>query len=362
MKKFFITIFILSITISVFLSFSLYAGNEDRTGEAGAPELLINPWARSSGWGSVNTGSVQGLEAIFGNIAGLAFTKHTEVVFSHAVYLQGSAISINSFGFSQKAGKGGVIALAVMAMNCGEIPVTTVLNPDGNGGLGTFTPNFMNINLAYAKAFSNSIYGGINVKIIYDAISNISCQGLAIDAGIQYVTGENDNIRFGIALKNWGTDLKYNGTGLTFQTLIPNGISTSESTVSERASNSQLPSLVNIGASYDFIISAKHTLTAAANFTSNSFTKDQYTLGLEYGFYKCLYLRAGFTYEQGLFNAYDANNAVGTKTTPYTGPSAGFSVDVPLNKEKGTKFSFDYSYRATDPFQGTHCFGARICL
>ena len=28
----------------------LKAGNPDRAGQAGASELLINPWARSSGW------------------------------------------------------------------------------------------------------------------------------------------------------------------------------------------------------------------------------------------------------------------------------------------------------------------------
>ena len=27
-----------------------YAGNEDRIGQAGSTELLINPFARSSGW------------------------------------------------------------------------------------------------------------------------------------------------------------------------------------------------------------------------------------------------------------------------------------------------------------------------
>ncbi len=37
------------------------AGNKDRTGQAGAGELLINPWARSSGWGGVNTANSRGL-------------------------------------------------------------------------------------------------------------------------------------------------------------------------------------------------------------------------------------------------------------------------------------------------------------
>ena len=48
------------------------AGNEDRAGSAGATELLINPWARSSGWGSAGVSSVKGLEATFLNVAGLA--------------------------------------------------------------------------------------------------------------------------------------------------------------------------------------------------------------------------------------------------------------------------------------------------
>jgi hypothetical protein len=46
-------------TIAVFLPVNeMWAGNKDRAGEAGASELLINPWARSSGWGGANTASV----------------------------------------------------------------------------------------------------------------------------------------------------------------------------------------------------------------------------------------------------------------------------------------------------------------
>ena len=59
---------------------SVFAGNKDRSGQAGASELLINPWARSSGWGNVSTANVQGLEAMFINVAGLAFANRTELV------------------------------------------------------------------------------------------------------------------------------------------------------------------------------------------------------------------------------------------------------------------------------------------
>ena len=49
---------------------NLFAGNPDRVGSAGASQLLINPWARSSGMGGSNIASVKGLESLYGNVAG----------------------------------------------------------------------------------------------------------------------------------------------------------------------------------------------------------------------------------------------------------------------------------------------------
>ncbi len=171
------------------------AGNKDRTGQAGASELLINPWARSSGWGGVNVAHVKGLEGLFTNVAGTAHTKATELIFSHTQWLKGSEIDINTFGLTQKVGATGVIGLGIMSMSFGDIPITTTDLPEG--GIGNFSPSYMNINISYAKAFSNSIYGGINIKLVSEGISNVSAQGVAVDAGIQYVTGEKENIRFG---------------------------------------------------------------------------------------------------------------------------------------------------------------------
>ena len=36
-------------------TYQAFAGNKDRSGQAGGAELIINPWARSTGWGSVGT-------------------------------------------------------------------------------------------------------------------------------------------------------------------------------------------------------------------------------------------------------------------------------------------------------------------
>jgi hypothetical protein len=340
------------IMILIFPSYRLKAGNEDRSGQAGASELLINPWARSSGWGNANSACIRGLESIYLNVAGTAFTGKTEMIFSRTNWLQGSGVKINNFGLTQKVSETGVISLTVMSMSFGDIQITTVNLPEG--GIGTFSPNLMNIGLSYAKAFSNSIYGGMTFKIISESISNVSAQGVALDAGIQYVTGEKENIKFGIALKNWGPRMRYRGDGLSFRGIIP-GNEDNQFTVEQRSADFELPSLVNIGAAYDFHIGENHRITLAGTFTSNSFTKDQYIIGLEYGLKSYLMIRGGYAYEKGITNKAD-------RTTAYTGPCGGFTVEIPLNKDKKSSFGIDYSYRASDPFQGTHSIGIRINL
>ncbi len=338
------------------LTNSVMAGNPERAGQAGATELLINPWARSSGWADANSGSIRGLESIFLNVAGAAFTKNTEVIFSSTDYLQGSGIRINAFGLSQRINESSVIGLGIMSMNFGDIPVTTTSQPDG--GLGTYNPEYLNMNLFYAKAFSNSIYGGINVKLVNESISNVSASGIAFDAGIQYVTGNNndkDNIKFGISLRNVGAPLTFTGDGLSFRAnLTPNGLQPYGLTVSNRSQDFEMPSLINIGASYDIKFLAANRLTIAAAFTSNSFSNDQFHLGLEYGFKTYFMLRGGFTYENNIFDST-------LRTTSSTGPTAGFTVEIPFGKS-GKTFGIDYSYRATDPFSGTHSLGARFNL
>jgi len=335
------------ITVLLLSALNSSAGNKDRSGQAGASELLINPWARSSGWGGVNTANAMGLEATYSNVAGVAFTNKTELMFAYTRWFEGSGINISAFGFSQKVGSLGVIGMTIFSMGFGEIERTTVNQPEG--GIGTYSPKLMNIGLFYSRAFSNSIYGGVCVKIISESTDDITGTGVAIDAGIQYVTGKTDNIRFGISLKNIGPTMKFSGDGLSFRNTV-NGY---QATVEQRSADFELPSLLNIGASYDFKFT-NHRLTIAGNFRANAFTKDEYTLGLEYAFKTYLMLRSSYTYEDGMFSK---NN----RTTAYLGPAAGITIQAPLNK-KGSAFSIDYSYRFSKPYKGTHTIGARINL
>ena len=333
------------------ISITLFAQTEgdERTGQAGAFELLINPWAQSSGMAGANTASSRGLESSFLNVAGLTGIEGTELIIANASWF--ADISINAFGFGQKIGDTGVMSLAIMSLDFGDIERTTYQNPDG--GIGSFSPQFMNIALSYAKKFTYNMSAGLTMKMISQSAAELSANGVALDAGVHYETGRRGEAKFGITLKNIGPRMEFNGDG---DDITVNGLNGYDMTMEIRSASFELPSLLNIGGSYDFyLMNDVLRITCSETFVSNSFSKDQFLTGLEISWKEMVTLRGGYGYESGILDEYDNG-----RTTAFTGVSAGFSVELPLSDD--TNFGLDYSYRPADPLQSVHTFGARIVL
>lgn len=344
---------VLIIGVAMISSFSVNAGNEDRVGSAGASHLLINPWARSSAFGDAGIASVNGLEASFMNIAGLAFTEKTQIQMNYSNWMGSAGIALNSAGIAQRISEDAVFAVSIQSLNYGDIPITTVENPEGN--IGTFSPRASVFNVGYARSFSSSIYGGINFKVVSENISNLKSSGIAIDAGIRYVTGEQDQIKFGITLKNVGPVMRYKGDGLAQQIdYLSTGVT---ATLEERSATFELPSLLSVGGSYDFIFDETSKLNLSFGFTANSFSSDQYRIGLNYGMAQekvAFNFRAGFVYEENLFNVENRSNA-------FSGPTAGFSVDALVGENKSA-LGIEYAARFAGVFGIIHTIGATIAL
>lgn len=344
------------VAIVMLLSYqSVWAGNDKRRGTAGATELLINPWARSTGWGSASVANVRGIDAFYSNIAGLSFISKMEVSYSNTMLYGGksglnSGATLNAFGLGMRVFDKGVLGLGIMTMGFGDIDVTTTNSPEPING--TFSPTFMNINVAYAHSFTLSIHGGVNIKIINETTDNISGSAFAVDAGIQYVTGADDELKFGISLKNWGPSYSFGGTGMSFQ--FPNDAQ-NDMTAEYRSDEMELPTCLNIGVSYDFLFETwNQKVTLAAAFTSNAFLKDNFAVGVEYGLLDMFNLRCGYVYQTDIFSE-------SARTTAFQGLTAGASLNVPLHKkgeESNSGLSIDYSFRQGYNLKGTHSIGA----
>ncbi len=341
------------------VSMFAFAGNKDRTGQAGATELLVNPWGQGTGLFGMNVSGVKGLEAMKCNVAGMAFTDNMEIGVSHTIYLAGSQVGVNNIGLSKKLGNVGAIGVNIMSMNFGSIAITDDNNPEG--GVGDFKPAFYNIELGYAKDFSNSIHAGVGVTLVTEQITDAKATGAAFEAGVQYVTGKRDNFHFGITLRNIGTNMRFSGPGFSINGDAPENANyqLNRSIPSEKF---EMPTYLAMGASYDFFLDEnhlngendkpKHRLSVLVNFTSNSFINDYIGGGLEYSFKDMLMLRGGYRYEKGI----GGDNSV----TMYTGICAGATIQHGIG-DSGPIFALDYSYRPTQhPANGVHTISLRL--
>lgn len=333
------------------------AGNPDRVGQAGGTELLINPWAQPAGWGGANTAGITGVSAMSFNVAGLVGAPGTQFAFSTTSWLTGSDIFVNSLGFTSPLGEASAIGFNLVAFDFGDIEVTTANSPEGTGR--TYSPQYFNISTSFARKFSNSIRGGVLLRFITEATTGVRASGIALDAGIQYVTGPYDNFRFGVSLMNVGTPMSFDGDALSLRGQIEN--SDQSRTLRSLSAQTELPSALNIGVTYSFLfdndsvnaVSVKHKLTPAATFTSNAFSSDVVTGGLEYTFRGIVAVRAGYSQ---LINL----PADEVRGWTFTGPSAGASLTLPFGEDGEKSLSVDYAYRDTRTFGGNHSFGLRL--
>ena len=332
--------------ISAFMvsAFAVMAGNPDRQGEAGASELLLNPWARSAGIHSMSTASVSGIEAMRINVAGLGRMNSGEFMLSNTRLYEGSTLGMNTLGFATKVGESSAFGVTLTAMDFGDIDVTTEEQPEGTGG--TYSPSFFQLGLGYAYTYENKISVGLLVRGVSESLPSASAFGIAIDAGVQYVSGAKDNFKLGISLRNTGSSMEFGGEGLSFQTTAPDDNGNPYTlTVDSRSEDFELPSMLNIGLSYDFYISEENFVRAIGNFTSNAFSTDQMGVGAEFYFRNLVIIRGGYRHDLDVLE--------GQKNL-YTGIAGGVSLMIPTKKDSDRKFVIDYAYRTSNPFNGTH--------
>jgi hypothetical protein len=352
-----------------------WAGNPERAGQAGATQLLINPYARSSGIGGLNISNCYGIESQIINPAGLALTRRTEFVFSHTRWLVGSDIAINAFGFAQGFRNGSTLGIGVVAFDLGQFERTTIDNPDG--GLGYFSPTMLNISLSYAKIFADDrIYVGATVKLIHESIPDAAASGIAVDAGVQY-RDRSGNFSLGVALRNVGPQMRYRGEGLSVRTNLSGAGGSYTNAVHIPAAGFEIPSVLLIGASYrigigegeetksrevsasggqeqkDYLFS----IIPSLGFYAHSFQNNQLGAGVELRYKNYFMVRGAYLWEKDITNKEKAQNA-------FNGLNLGATVEIPFKtgENRYSTFGIDYSYRPTYFFNGTHSIGARLYI
>ena len=318
-----------------------------RTGTAAATELLIPVGGRDMAMGGSSLATTSGVEAMYWNPAGLGRMKTSaEGMFSSMTYLADIGVSYGAVAAT--FGTFGTVGLSVKSLSFGDVPLTTNDDPENIGGR-FFTPAYVTVGLSYARSLTDAVSFGGTLKIVSEQMDRASASTFALDFGIQYagllgVRGVN----FGLALKNIGPGMKYDGAGLYRNAISTDGYRASQKYKGE-ASTSELPSLIEMGLSYAGTASDNMLWTVNGSFVSNNLYLDEYRLGGEVGMHLesvWLFGRAGTS----LVPQAETNSNI-------FGPSIGVGLTYAASE---IGIAVDYTYRQVDFFDSNNVFSIRL--
>ena len=330
----------LVVALVVLFPVRAFAGRGDKVGSSSGTQLLIPVGARSVGLGSSTIATVAGSEAIYWNPAGLARAERGAGIFvSHMAYV--ADITVDYLALSTRMAGLGDVALAVKSLSIGKIPVTTEDQPDGTGE--TTSPTFMVIGGTFSRRMSDQIAIGVTANLLIEKMGEVSANGISFTGGIQYLgLGGVEGLDFGVAVRNVGPQVKYEGDGLLRSGQLTD-ITRPDALYKVEAASADLPSTIEIGLGYTRHLSDWSQATFTGMFQNNNFADDEYRFGLEYAYRDLLFIRGGFA----------LSSATGGDQEYVYGASAGAGVKTTL---QGVLISVDYGYREVKYLRGNHVF------
>lgn len=317
-------------------------GNK-RIGTAAATELLIPVGGRGLAMGGAMVSTAVGVDALHWNPAGLArMAGSAEGMFSNMSYI--ADISVNYGAVGLAFGSFGKVGMFVKALDFGEIPFTTVDDPEGLVGR-TFSPKFFTLGFSYAREFTDAITAGATIKLISEDMQRVSGSGFAIDLGVQYesVAGFR-GVNLGVVLKNIGPAVSFDGPGLLRVAQAAEANRPAQFYSSE-AAGFELPSSVEIALNYVRNVNDDLRFSVGGSYENNNLALDSYKGGAEVVYAMSNVELAG----RAGVDARDTS----TLDENIFGPGFGFGLTY---KTPGMDITIDYAYRSVDFFDSNNMF------
>ena len=166
--------------------------------------LNLDTNARAVAMGGAYTALAAGAGALHYNPAGLAATKRSEAAFMHNQYFQG--ITQEYLGYASPKGWGADFNY----LSFGDTRETTLSNPTG-AGLGKVGLQDMALGFGFGREVRGGLLAGAGLKIVRESIAGVSASGFMLDGGLLWSVPGAKGFDLGLAVKNLGPDIKYDG-------------------------------------------------------------------------------------------------------------------------------------------------------
>jgi len=301
---------------------------QDKVGTTAAPFLSIGTFTRGTAMGGAFTAISDDENSLFWNPGGLAQVKKNIVSFSNTTYFVGTSYQDVSAAFY--TGLQGTFGLRLMVLNYGDEGVTTIQAPEGTGE--RYSAMDLSINLTYSRYLTNQFSFGATAKYISQRIWNTSSNGFAVDLGVLY-TSPFKNLRIGMSITNFGTDMQMFGDDLKQAHDIDPNINGNNDLLPAYMETSlwALPLNFRVGLAMDVFENSLNRLTVAVDAKHPSDNAEALDVGLEYAFKNMLFLRGGY---RNLFIAEQMDGGV----------TAGFGLNYDLNSRNSIKIGYSFQY------------------
>jgi hypothetical protein len=269
----------------------------EKVGTFSAQFLKVNPTARAAAMGNSFVAISDDASATYWNPGGLVDITRTELLLSHTEWPADIKLDYVAYAFHTPY-LPGVISLSARAMTMDPQVERTIYLPNGTGR--HFDAGDMSFGLSYAQYFTDRFSTGFTVYFLHMGLADKSVNTTAFDFGLIYRIGIR-GMRLGMTVQNVGGEVDFDSQA------------------------SKMPMMFKVGLSVDAFEAGPHDMIAAVEFSHPSDNAERANLGLEYGFNRFLFLRAGYN------AGYDA-----------AGLGAGFGLEV--NTSERSKLFVDYAY------------------
>jgi len=331
------------------LTASGYGQIRNRIGTTGANFLEIGVGGAGSAMGEAYVASAQDPSAVYWNPAGLAFLASNQVQVVHQPWIAGIQSSFIAGGFILPAV--GTLAMGINYMNFGEMDVTNLEFPEGNGE--KFTQSDFAVSIAYSRKLAQWFSFGIAIKSVQSQIWHSSAKSFALDMGVVVNTrffsptgSHEDGMKIGMSISNYGGRLRYDGMDLMNPIDIDEGNQGNYGNASGRLylTEWELPLIFRVGFAIHAFKTPNHRLTLAADALHPNNNAESVNLGGEYAMvipgWGQVFLRGGY-------------KALFMPDSEY-GPTLGGGLL--LHVMRTTSVQLDYAFKTMGNLGNTHCY------
>ncbi|MEW6095499.1 MAG: PorV/PorQ family protein [bacterium] len=242
--------------------------HQSQAGKTSALVVLKFPIsARASGMGEVGVSCPNSIDSIFFNPAGLSLINHKGIYAFYSTLLD---IKHGFVGYAQRVKEDSVLCLSIATLQVGDIEI----NYESKPGKKVKAESDYVISLSGGLQLNERLSAGINLKRIQsELVEEVKAKAFAMDVGALLLISEN--LTFGVAGQNFGSDVKY------------------------REEKDPLPFNIRAGVSYKFLLPDENSILLGVDLVKPKGDDIKTHVGMEYlGVERELnmYLRVGYEF------------------------------------------------------------------